>query len=880
MELLMKNSEHKVFKKVLKNGLTVLVRPNHIVPKVSVQLWYNVGSKDEKSNEKGIAHLIEHMIFKGTATLTESDINMITHKLSGYCNAFTSYDYTGYLFDFPSHHWQEALPIMADCMRNCTFKEELLASEMKAVIQELKMYKDNYGSSLTEEMISTIFPDHPYHFPIIGFKQDLWSLKRDNLINFYQKHYVPNNATLVVVGDVNSEDVFALAEKYFGSLERNNDYAKEDYYYNPDLIAKTVTLYRDVQQPIVLLSWVLPGARAKNDYVLDVLSWVLAQGKGSRLHHLLVDELQLVTNVEAFNYDLFDVSPFFIYFQPKRVEDIDTIVKLIQKEIQSIIDNGLKPEELVRARKQAEAQYLDLLEDNQKQAYVIGQSYLATGDENFLFNYLNFPEDKVESTLVGLLKEYCHPSVMHKGFVLPLEQKDKDRWQALQEKSDELDAKILGQVQREIPVEEGNHVHTIEVLKPKDFKFPRAQKTKLANGLKVVYYSNANVPMIELTLSMKAKHYYDPEHLQGLNAFMAAMMLEGTKNYTAAQLAQAIESRGMSMSVTPGRVTMSMLSQDFQMGLELLLEVLTQATFEQKHLEKVREQILVELKNYWDNPSAFIAQLAREEIYKGHPYSKKVYGDAQSIKAITREDILKAYHDYISPYDAILSISGDLRDYDVPKILEKMLGSWQGPVIKPVEYPALVPLKPHTIDYTINRDQVVLAYAGQSISRLDKDFDKIMLFDQIFAGSILGSMSSRLFALREQSGLFYTIGGSLLSQADEQPGMVFIKTIVSLDRLKEAQEALEKTIQESPLYINEYELEEAKNAIANTLIDNFANNSNIAATMLFMERFNLPEDYFDHRARQLSEVPADVILPAVKRVLDITKLIKIKVGRV
>ncbi|MDR3551085.1 MAG: pitrilysin family protein, partial [Candidatus Babeliales bacterium] len=137
-----------VKKKVLSNGLTVLVYETHNIPKVSLQLWYNVGSKDEKSGERGIAHLIEHMIFKGTEKLSESDINIVSHMLSGSINAFTSYDYTGYLFNFPTQNWHEALPIMADCMVNCSFKDEHLNSEMKAVIQELKMYRDDYNSTL------------------------------------------------------------------------------------------------------------------------------------------------------------------------------------------------------------------------------------------------------------------------------------------------------------------------------------------------------------------------------------------------------------------------------------------------------------------------------------------------------------------------------------------------------------------------------------------------------------------------------------------------------------------------------------------------------------------------------------------------------------
>jgi predicted Zn-dependent peptidase len=173
-DFICKNGDKPVYKKILKNGLAVLVRPMHTIPEVSLQIWYKVGSKDEKSGERGIAHLIEHMIFKGTQgkgslPLSESDINIVVHKLSGSCNAFTSYDYTGYLFTFPTHNWKEALPIMADCMQHCAFKEDHLSSEMKAVIQELKLYRDEYADLLLNDLLAVIFPDHPYHYPIIGY---------------------------------------------------------------------------------------------------------------------------------------------------------------------------------------------------------------------------------------------------------------------------------------------------------------------------------------------------------------------------------------------------------------------------------------------------------------------------------------------------------------------------------------------------------------------------------------------------------------------------------------------------------------------------------------------------------------------------------------
>lgn len=875
-----KEASTRVFKKVLSNGLTILVRTTHIIPKVSVQLWYNVGSKDEKSGQKGIAHLIEHMIFKGTEKLTESDINLITHKLSGYCNAFTSYDYTGYLFDFPSQQWHAALPIMADCMRNCTFKEEFLNSELKAVIQELKMYRDDYSSTLIESMISTIFNDHPYHYPIIGYKHDLWSLKREELIAFYNKHYIPNNATLVVVGDVDVDDVFASAQKEFGDIPANLDYKKEEYYYTPDIGGKSVRLYRDLQQPFATIAYVLPGSKTHNEYILDVLSYLLGLGKSSILQKKLIHELHLVTDLEAFTYDLFDYGLLFIYFQPKNVQDVDKIISVIQKEIDKLITKGISEHELQRATKQAHTRYLSILEDTQKQAYCIGQIYTATQDEQAIFKYGTQDIYQVKKEIIELIKNYLRPSLMHKGLMLPLEKHDQDISLAFQERSDIEDSRVLSRIVREAVVEEGVHVHTIEPEKPKPFDFPKANKIVLSNGLTVLYFHNPNIPKIEVALNLRAKHYYDPEDMQGLNAFMSAMLSEGTKTHDAFQLADIVESNGMSFRASAGFITMNMLSADLQKGLNLLFEILTESIFPATSIEKVRAQLLAALRNYWDTPSQFVGQLAKEYIYKNHPYSKYFLGNIESINKISQKDLVHFYEKHITPDGATIAIVGDLQDFDIPGMLEKTFGSWHGPTLEPITFPLLQPIEATEINYVINRDQVVLGYAGLSIKRLDERFDKLLLFDQVFTGGVLGSMSSRLFQLREQSGLFYTISGSLLLGVDEQPGIVFVKTSVSKDRLKEAEGAIEQEIDTACQSLLDYELDQAKNAIANSLVNYFETNSHIASTFLFLEKYQLAEDYFDTRAAQLMKVSKEEILAATKDILDTRKLIKIRIGRV
>lgn len=873
------SAHNQVFKKILDNGFTILVRPNHVIPKTSLQLWYNVGSKDEKTGEKGIAHLIEHMIFKGTETLSESDINMITHKLSGSCNAFTSYDYTGYLFDFPSHHWHEGLNIMADCMRNCTFKQELLNSEMKAVVQELKMYRDNYISALLQQMISTIFSDHPYHYPVIGFKQDLWNLKREALVAFYKKHYIPNNATLVVVGDVDPQEVFAYAQKVFGHIEPNWEYKKDELYHGSDIENTAVTLYRDVSNPTVALAFTVPGARAGYDYVFDVLSIVLGSGKASRLQRKLQDDLQLVNSIETFVYDFFDYGLFFCIFQPKEQDLIESIKTHIFQEIDAIIADGLHENELIRAIKQVQNDYLSVLENNQKQAYVVGESFLATGNDQYLTTFLEYPFEKIAPTIKEILSHYFRECLMHSGVLLPLAQKDKDLWQRAQERSDQEDARILSGITREAEIEEGSRVHAVAVSEAPIFHFPKPSRFMLKNGLTVMYYHNPTVAKIELLFEFKAKQYNDSERLEGLCAFLNKMLLEGTHTLSAQALADAIETRGMTFESRPGYISMSVLSCDLEIGLSLLRDILTQSNFPEKAIEKVRNQTKVELKNFWDNPTQFVSYLARKEIYKNHPYSTLSLGTEESLNAISRDQLMKAYPHYFSPQGAVVSIVGDLTGYNLETLITKIFEGWQSEPLPEPSFPALEPVVPHEVDYPINRDQTVLAFCGQSIARRNPNFDALLIFDQIFSGGSAGSMNSRLFELRERSGLFYTISGSVLSNSDDQPGMIFIRTIVSQDRLQEAESAIKNVINSAVNTITEEELQQAKDSLAHSLVDNFETNKNIGACFLFLEHFKLPADYFDTRGQRLASITIPMVQQAVSAILDTNKMVTIKIGR-
>ncbi len=871
----------KVFKYVLDNGLTILVRPNHVIPKVSIQMWYGVGSKDEQTGEKGLAHLLEHMIFKGTEKLSESDINEISSKLSGYCNAFTSYDYTGYIFDFPTQHWTSALPILADCMTNCTFKSDMLASEMKAVIQELKMYCDNYTATLAEKMCSMIFGGHPYENPIIGYKHDLWNIDREALLRFYKKHYVPNNATLVIVGDIDPEQVFDLVEQNFGQIKPDLSYKKTEHYLPQDLSRKSIELYRDVKQPIVFLAYQIPGSVAQQDYLIDIVSRVIGYGDSSRLVRKLLDELELVTDIGAGTEDLFDAGLLFISYQPKEIGNVDKINQIIQTELDQIARDGITELELQRAVKRIEADYYSMLEKNQKQAEVIGRTYLVTKDENYIFKYLDScDQQSLAEQVKQFVGNYLISARRHQGQVLPVTEQDQSQLVKLQEISDAEDQRVLSGRVRETVVEKGVAVHGIDTRDYINFKFPKPEIIKLENGLEVLYYHNPNTPKIELVLEFKADYRYDPIGQAGVSTFVSQVLTESTEKYSKQELDDLIEQHGMSLRSDSGLVSLSLLSGDLLKALEILTEIFCHAQFDVGAIEKIRDQILAEIDNYWDTPTYFVDQLIREAIYQDHPYSKPVFGTAESVAKLTRAQLLNFYKQFITPQNSWLAIVGDLSRDNLIDALNSTLGKWQGPAVPDLDYPEISTVQPTVIKYPINRDQIVLAFAGKSVSRLDPDYDKLLLFDQIFGGGVLGSMSSRLFELREQTGLFYTISGSLVKRARQQPGLCSISTIVSLDRLAEAEIAIKNTIDTAVLQISDNEYQMAQDSLANSLCSLFETNRQMCSAFLFLREYNFKPDYFDQRTANLAKISKTEIQQAVPKVLNSNKLITIKVGRI
>ncbi|MBU1007883.1 insulinase family protein [Candidatus Dependentiae bacterium] len=872
----------RVYKKKLSNGMNILVRPSRTIPEVAVQLWYNVGSKDEQEGERGMAHLIEHMIFKGTKKLSESDIDLITIKLGGYANAFTSSDYTAYVFKLPSNVWSEALQVLSDCMCCARFDPQMLNSELHAVIQELKLYKDNYEEALIEKMSAGIFSPHPYHHPIIGYKHDLLGLDRDSLYAFYKKHYHPANATLVVTGDVKREEVFAYAEKYFGKIPSPSGYEKKKNNFVDDIFNVTVNLPREVDNPWAFYTYPVPGFSSGDTYLINMIEFLLAKGRSSRLYEKLVNETKIATTVGCFTLEMFEKSLLIFYVQPINIESLPRIEALIEEEFKAVTQESIEEWEFLSIKKKAEIGYYSLLENVERQAELIGGSFLATGKVTYIDSYMGAVKKVRRNDIAKGVATYLKPFRQHKGYLLPANDEEKFRWMELQKKSDALDKEILKRCKRTTPIEPGRFVIKVKDKPLPEFRYPIPKAFVLDNGLEVLFYHRPATPKLSLLLSFKADYLHEPTELGGMSRFVSQLLREGTKRSSAKELNRYLEAHGIILSTASGFVGLDLLNQDLDKGLTILREILMEPAFAPDSIEKIRQQMLMELQEYWDSPMAFVGTLAREIVYKGHPYSKNRFGYKECVSTFSRDQIVDFYNEYLTPQEALFVMVGDLSGYDENKLrrlLEKHLGSWKGKQVDDLFFPEITYSEPKMVHHEINRDQVVLALAAPSVSRVDNNYDAMSILDFVFTGSGL-SMSSRLFQLREQTGLFYTIGGSLVHGAGRAPGMMFIKTMVSVDKVGVAQNLIKKSMKNlRENGISHEELFVASKALMTASTRIFESNSHIAKTYLFLKRCGINLDLFDKRSAILSILKVGAINSTARRYCRENILSTIRVGR-
>jgi zinc protease len=341
----------------LDNGLEVVVVPDHRAPVVTHMLWYKVGAADEPPGKSGIAHFVEHLLFKGTEERPEGEFSRVIAEIGGQENAFTAADYTGYFQRVAREHLGLMMDYEADRMANLTLTDQQVDSELQVVLEERASRVDNDPSSLLSEAVTaTLYQSHPYRIPIIGWRHEIETLTREDALDFYDQWYTPNNAVLVVAGDVTTEEVRALAEQTYGQVPRRAEPGERMRPREPEPVAaRTVTLHSPrVDQENVRRAWLVPsytsGAPGEAE-ALDVLSEILGGGATGRLYRQLTLDEQIAVSIGGwYQGSSLDDSRFMVSAIPQPGVTLEELAAGFDRVISDLADEGPTTEELERAR--------------------------------------------------------------------------------------------------------------------------------------------------------------------------------------------------------------------------------------------------------------------------------------------------------------------------------------------------------------------------------------------------------------------------------------------------------------------------------------------------------------------------------------------------
>jgi len=390
--------------KTLKNGLKVYVIEEHSSPVVSVQVWYKVGSKNEVVGITGSAHLLEHMMFRGTKEI--KDFSQIIDELGGMDNAFTSFDETAYWCEIPSSAVEKVLYMEADRMRNITF--DGFDEERNVVIEERRWRTENdQRGALWEALFSTIFWAHPYGKPVIGWRSDLENVNLEKIKQFYETYYAPNNAYLIVVGDVKAEEVFKIAENYFGKYESKEIpkfYTTEPKQRGP----RRTEIKKEGFATYIAVAYRVPKASSEYSPAVSLIADILGGGKTSKLYKSIVYEKQLASSISAFYYGLKDEGLLIIFATLQQGKDINELEKAINEEIENLRKNKVSEEELIRAKNNQLADLIYSRESVVRLGFQLGEALINTDNPNYINEYPKLIQKVSKQDIEKIINEYIN----------------------------------------------------------------------------------------------------------------------------------------------------------------------------------------------------------------------------------------------------------------------------------------------------------------------------------------------------------------------------------------------------------------------------------------------------------------------------------------
>jgi zinc protease len=831
----------------MENGLKVILEENRTAPVVALQIWAKVGSADERDEEAGMCHFIEHMIFKGTEKRKVREMAREIESLGGYINAYTSYDQTVYHIAIASRYADTALDILADAVQHSTFDPLELEREREVILEEIRMGKDNPSNRLFNQTMSTLFQHHPYRRPIIGFDKTVKSITKDQMVSFFKRWYTPNRMVLIAVGDFNLYEMEDKLKKTFKEFKPSSESLPKRMEEPEQIGVRSVISHENFKETYLQIAFPIPSATHEDTPGLDLLSHILGGGEASRLVQKIKLEKGLVHSISASSFTPKDPG-LFIIGATLPAENVEKASEAILKEVIRLGREGVTAEELHRIKVNIES---DLIYDRQTvqgQARKIGYYEVIAGDVQFEKEYMRRVRHLRSEDIQKIVGEYFQNSRLVISLLVP------------SEKADFLKNLSLKSIVEKVRFDES--------LVEKKEKSP-VFKTVLDNGIRLIVKENRSIPIVSIQASFLGGVRFEKEAQNGINQFIAVMVTKGTQNHSSLEIAKKVERMAGSINGFSGYnsfgLTFTFLSQHFEEAFSLFTEVIKQPSFDPEEMEKRRRLILASIRQQEDDLGRMVFKLFRKTLFEKHPYRMDTLGTLDSIQSLTQKDLKEYYQGIVAPENMVITVVGDVDSNQVVLSVKKGFDDLRkGNLLLPSipQEKSFQKIKRSEIYKEKEQGHFVLGFLGTTLQHRDRYALEVL-------DAALSGQGGRLFyELRDKESLAYAL--DFIANPNLDPGYIGVYMGTHPDKLERAIEGVLrelKRVKEEGL--KEEELQRAKRYLIGNFEIGLQTNGAQANQMSLDELYGLGFDHYQKYPQEIQKITGEDVRQVAKKYFNL-----------
>lgn len=777
----------------LDNGQKVVIKEVHDNPIVIIDTWIRTGSINETDENNGVAHFLEHLFFKGTPKHPAKEFDSLLESKGALTNAATSKDFTHYYILIPSQYFDLALDLHSDMLLNPLIPRKELEMERKVVIEEIAKNNDRPTTLLYRNLIKGLYKTHPYKRDVIGTKEVISTISREQILDFYNTWYTPQNMTTVIIGDVDTQKALAaVKEKFNKPIEANSKSQKILYKMDKKPSSQIENkLDMNVETGYILIGF--KGCQtidSKDSYALDVLATILGDGKSSRLYKNLKEHKQLVHSISASHSSMRDDSIFFISAN-YLTEDIPRLKSAIFDEIIKLQKNEITEEEIQKAKNIIERDTYYSRESVSNIASEIGYTVTLTGDTTFYKNYLDNINKITADDLKRVAKSYLNIDEAVISVILPTKE---EKSEIKKEDKKNYSAKVIST----------DGITT---------------KYKLENGATLVITKNTANDIIAMEMASIGGN--NLEETPGVASVTADVMLKGTRKYKNQELSQLLEENGIRLVPTARGDSFSLVTKftknEKDLALDIFSQVSKEASVDAFEVERVKADKLYSIKKQRNMPDSLAFDEFKAAVWKGTPYGNTGKILEQTIPSIQREDVQEFYKNLFVAQNVVITINGNVDEQEFINYFSSLLKN-DGSVKVDLanfksKYKPLLKKKVVKVTKDIQTAWLINGWLTDGVTNV-KDWATLQVID-----SILGSgMSSRLFTqLRDEQGLAYQVGSSF--SANTNKGIFALYIATNPENVIQAQEGMLSEIEKiKKEFVTDKELSEAKDKLLGNFV--------------------------------------------------------------